>query len=74
MIGRTFLLLAAFALTVAAQSGSGVIFGTITDVSGSTVAAVSVTAMNEATAVSTNVKSNEQGHYLLPDRRREGTR
>ncbi|MBV8708417.1 MAG: carboxypeptidase regulatory-like domain-containing protein, partial [Acidobacteriaceae bacterium] len=67
MIVRTFLLFAAVALTAAAQSGTGVIFGTITDVSGSTVAAVSVTAANEATAVSTTVKSNEEGYYLLPD-------
>ncbi|MBV9305825.1 MAG: TonB-dependent receptor, partial [Acidobacteriaceae bacterium] len=67
MIVRTFLLFAAVALTAAAQSGTGVIFGTITDVSGSTVAAVSVTAANEATAVSTTVKSNAEGYYLLPD-------
>jgi hypothetical protein len=68
MCVRIGLLSIAFCAILAAQ-GSGVVFGNITDVSGGAVPSVTVTVTNEATQISENVKSNEQGYYLFPDLR-----
>ncbi|HZT30306.1 MAG TPA: carboxypeptidase regulatory-like domain-containing protein [Bryobacteraceae bacterium] len=52
-----------------AAQGTSVIFGTVSDQTGSAVARASVTATNEATGVTTKVMSNEAGYYLFPDLR-----
>src|SRR5579885_1539509 len=52
-----------------AAQGTSVIFGTVSDQTGSAVARASVTANNEATGVTTKVMSNEAGYYLFPDLR-----
>ena len=49
--------------------GNAVIFGTVTDQSGASVAQVNVTAANEATGVVEKVKSNDAGYYIFPDLR-----
>jgi hypothetical protein len=62
-----------FALVLTAANlmaqGNGVIFGTVTDPSGSSVAQVDVTATSEGTAVAEKVKSNEAGYYIFPNLR-----
>src|SRR5690242_1251393 len=64
-------LLFLFALCAAGgfAQGSGVIFGNATDSSGAAVPNVSITVTNENTQISTTVKSNEQGYYIVPDLR-----
>ncbi len=59
----------AIPLTLAAQTGSSAIFGTITDTSGSAVVAAAVAATNEATGVAETVATNETGNYIFPDLR-----
>jgi hypothetical protein len=54
--------------TLLAQ-GNSVIFGTVTDQSGATVAQADVIATNEATGVVEKVKSNEAGYFIFPDLR-----
>jgi hypothetical protein len=63
---RSVLLLSFVASSLFAQ-GNGVIFGTITDPSGTEVANANVTATNESTGVAETVKSNETGNYVFPD-------
>jgi carboxypeptidase family protein len=50
-----------------AQNATSVIFGTVTDSSGSAVPNVPVTATAAATGVSTRVTTNESGNYVLPN-------
>ena len=66
MVVRALLISVAFSAVLAAQ-GSGVIFGNVTDSSGSAVPSAAITLTNEATQISESVKSNEQGYYLFPD-------
>ena len=61
---RLLVLFALCAAGVFAQ-GSGVIFGNATDSSGAAVPNVSITVTNENTQISTTVKSNEQGYYIV---------
>jgi hypothetical protein len=49
--------------------GNAVIFGTVTDQSGGTVAQAVITATNEATGVADKVISNEAGYCIFPDLR-----
>jgi hypothetical protein len=63
---RSTVLLLFMSSTLFAQ-GKSVIFGTVTDQSGGTVAQADVTATNEATGVVEKVKSNEAGYYIFPD-------
>lgn len=66
-MSKLFLLFLLIPLTLAAQTGSSVIFGTVTDSSGAAIAAADVTATNEATGVSEKVSTNETGNYVFPD-------
>src|SRR5437016_3059212 len=50
-----------------AQTATSVIFGTVTDASGSTVPNVPVTATATATGVSARVVTNESGNYVFPN-------
>ena len=52
-----------------AQTATSVIFGTVTDASGSSVPNVTVTATNAATQVSERVTTNEAGNYVFPNLR-----
>src|SRR5215467_620499 len=68
MFVRVGLLLITSCAILAAQ-GSGVIFGNVSDTSGAALPSVTIIVPNEATQISENVKSNEQGYYLFPDLR-----
>lgn len=61
-----FLLLAACAPRVWAQSTDATIVGLVRDPSGASVAGVTVTATNVATNIAKAVKSNETGNYDIP--------
>src|SRR5260370_27216766 len=50
-----------------AQTATSVIFGTVTDASGSAVHNVPVTANAVATGVATKVVTNESGNYVFPN-------
>ena len=63
---RRIVLLLAVTHSIYAQS-TGVIFGTVTDPSGSALVHAAITATNEATGVSEKVESNEGGDYIFPD-------
>ena len=63
------LLLAALSWEAFAQTATSVIFGTVTDASGSSVPNVTVTATNAATQVSERVVTNEAGNYVFPNLR-----
>jgi hypothetical protein len=58
-----------FAAPVLFAQGNGVVFGTVTDPSGSSVAQVEVTATNEANGAVEKLKSNEAGYYIFPNLR-----
>lgn len=64
--GCALLLLAAFALTAAAQSNKGTITGTVTDPNGAVVKDAKVTATNAATGESREATTGEEGSYVLP--------
>jgi hypothetical protein len=49
-----------------AQSGAGSIQGTVTDSSGAVMPGVSVRAVNQATGVAADTKTNEVGFYQVP--------
>ncbi len=53
------------AMTVWGQSGSGIVFGTITEASGAVVAGAEVTAINTATGIKQVVKSDDTGNYIF---------
>jgi hypothetical protein len=63
----SFLLIIPF--TLAAQTGSSVIFGTVSDSTGAALVSASVSATNEATGVVEKVNTNETGNYVFPDLR-----
>jgi hypothetical protein len=63
------LFLAALSWEAFAQTATSVIFGTVTDASGSSVPNVTVTATNAATQVSERVTTNEAGNYVFPNLR-----
>ena len=65
---KAFLLLM-IPLMLQAQTGSSVIFGTVTDSSGAALASASVSATSEATGVMEKVNTNEAGNYVFPDLR-----
>lgn len=69
MRGYFGLLLLIMAAPSLLAQGNAVIFGTVTDLSGASVAQVDVTATNEATGIIKKVKSNEAGNYIFPDLR-----
>jgi len=68
-MSKTLFSLLAIPLTLAAQSGSSIIFGTVTDTTGAALPAVAVSATNEATSVVETVNTNETGNYVFPDLR-----
>ncbi len=53
--------------TLWAQSGKGIIFGTVTDPSGAVVGTADVKATNTATGISESVKTDQSGNYVVPD-------
>ena len=63
----TCVLLIALSAGAFAQTATSVIFGTVTDASGSAVPNVAVTATAAATGVSTRVVTNESGNYVFPN-------
>ena len=65
---KTFAFLLVIPAMLYAQ-GSSVIFGTVTDATGASVAAADVSAINEATGVVERVSTNETGNYIFPDLR-----
>jgi hypothetical protein len=50
-----------------AQSGNGIIFGTVTDPSGAVVSTAVVTATNVATGISEKANADQSGNYILAD-------
>jgi hypothetical protein len=50
-----------------AQSGVGIIFGTVTDPSGALVAGAEITATNTATSISEKATTDQSGNYVLAD-------
>jgi hypothetical protein len=63
----TCVLLIALSSAAFAQTATSVIFGTVTDASGSAVPNVPVTATAVATGVSARVVTNESGNYVFPN-------
>jgi hypothetical protein len=61
-----WVLVLAFAHTLAAQSGVGSVQGTVTDVTGAVIPAAAVSVVNVATGAVTDTKSNGVGFYLVP--------
>ncbi|MBI4910003.1 MAG: TonB-dependent receptor [Acidobacteria bacterium] len=62
----TFALVWSLAAPILAQSTSSTVSGKITDPSGSSVPAASISASNEDTGLRRAVTSNEEGGYVLP--------
>jgi hypothetical protein len=54
------------AVTAAAQTTTGSIYGTVADSTGAVIPNVKVTATNAGTAISTTVSSNGSGEYVFP--------
>jgi outer membrane receptor protein involved in Fe transport len=50
-----------------AQSGRGIIFGTVTDSQGALVTSADVTVTNQATGIAVKVKTDQAGGYIAPD-------
>ncbi len=50
-----------------AQTGNGVIFGTVTDPSDAMISTASVTVTNTSTGISQTVKTDQSGNYVVPD-------
>src|SRR5450631_3449628 len=50
-----------------AQSGNGIIFGTVTDPSGAVVSTAVVTATNVATGISEKANADQSGNYIIAD-------
>ena len=65
---RKFLPAALFAIAVTAyaQSGAGVIQGTVQDSTGAVVPNCAVHLINQATSVANDTKSNASGFYAVP--------
>ena len=63
----TVCLAGAMSSTVWAQSGDGIIFGTVTDPSGAVVSTAQITATNAATGISEKVTTDQSGNYVIPD-------
>jgi len=68
-MSKALMCLLAIPLTLVSQTGSSVIFGTVSDATGAALPAVAVTATNEATGVVETVNTNETGNYVFPDLR-----
>ncbi len=62
-----WLLVLAFAHTLAAQSGAGSIQGTVTDTTGAVIPGAAVQVVNQTSGVATTTKSNRVGFYQVPD-------
>src|SRR5258708_11310079 len=62
----TCVLLIALSAGAFAQTATSVIFGTVTDASGSAIPGVPVTATSTTTGVSARVVTNESGKYVFP--------
>ncbi|HEX8144860.1 MAG TPA: carboxypeptidase-like regulatory domain-containing protein [Pyrinomonadaceae bacterium] len=65
--GALCLLLAALALPASAQNNKGTIVGTVTDPNGALVAGAKVTVINNATGVTRDATSSEDGTYTVPN-------
>ncbi|MBL8231329.1 MAG: TonB-dependent receptor, partial [Bryobacterales bacterium] len=63
---RTFALILLFCACLRAQTTTGTIIGTLTDPAGRLVQAATVRAVNEATGIGRDTKSNEDGAYVFP--------
>ena len=63
---RFALLIAMFALTLTAQTGSGRVQGVVRDATSAVIAGASVTIVNTATAVKSSTTSNEAGFFAFP--------
>lgn len=61
-----FLGIALSGVTALAQSGAGSIQGTVTDSSGAVVSGAIIHVVNNATAVTSDTKSNDVGFYMVP--------
>ncbi len=61
-----FWLSAAMVPVLWAQSGSGIIFGTVTDQSGAVVSSAVITAINVATGITEKANTDESGNYIIP--------
>jgi hypothetical protein len=59
------LVIAASMSSLWAQSGTGLIFGTVTDSTGAMVGTADISALNTATGTSTKVKSDQAGNYIF---------
>src|SRR6185295_8848034 len=55
-----------FSTTVIAQSGNGILTGTVEDVSKAVIPGVTISATNAETGVTTTAITNESGGYNIP--------
>ncbi|MGD0499156.1 MAG: carboxypeptidase regulatory-like domain-containing protein [Bryobacteraceae bacterium] len=63
---RVVLLAALFALCLTAQTGNGMVQGTVKDSSGAAIPGATVTLVNTATMVETSTKTNDVGLFVFP--------
>ncbi|MBS1872719.1 MAG: carboxypeptidase regulatory-like domain-containing protein [Acidobacteria bacterium] len=66
---RQSIILAIFAGALAFGQGFGTIVGTVTDPTGAAIPAANVKVIDEATSVSRETATNEQGYYVIPSLR-----
>ena len=60
-------IMAAFCYSVWGQTGSGIIFGTVTDPTGAVVSGAEMTVTNVATGITEHVAADASGNYVVPD-------
>jgi hypothetical protein len=60
-------IMAAFCSCVWGQTGSGIIFGTVTDPTGAVVSGAEMTVTNVATGITEHVTADASGNYVVPD-------
>jgi hypothetical protein len=61
------LIFQAMVTTAWAQSGNGIIFGTVTDPTGAVVGGAEITAANAATGISEKGTTDQSGNYVIAD-------
>src|ERR1700759_5558600 len=65
-IAASLWMIGGVASVVWAQSGNGIIFGTVTDQSGAVVSTAAITATNIATGIWNHAKPDKSANYVTP--------
>jgi hypothetical protein len=63
----TMWMIGAMSSTLWAQSGNGLIFGTVTDPTGAVVSTAEITATNTATGISEKATTDQSGNFVIAD-------